>query len=251
MRARGMPARSASASERSKKPRMSASMSTSGSTVSRLCMTTTAAPLSATTPAIAGSFCNPQTSLTIETPAAMARRAISALYVSIETGAETAATSGPISGARRRHSSSSGTGVWPGRVDSAPTSITSAPSSTSLRACACAVSVDSKRPPSENESGVTLRMPMMTGLTPTRLRKASRRRSRSAFAGSAVVASVMTKTIARMSPCIQAAVFGRLDHAPAGGGVRACRRFSSTGPRRGREADPGQIFLPSGPNCLR
>ena len=45
-----------------------------------------------------------------------------------------------IAGTTRRISSSASTGVWPGRVDSPPTSITSAPSASIARACATAVS---------------------------------------------------------------------------------------------------------------
>ena len=48
-----------------------------------------------------------------------------------------------------------------GRVDSPPTSTMSAPSRTSMRACSTARSKANHSPPSENESGVTLRMPMM------------------------------------------------------------------------------------------
>src|SRR5258708_6263827 len=50
-----------------------------------------------------------------------------------------------------------------GRVDSAPISIMSAPSATMRRACAIAASGSRKRPPSENESGVTLRTPITIG----------------------------------------------------------------------------------------
>ena len=47
----------------------------------------------------------------------------------------------------------------PGRVDSPPTSTQSAPSSKRARPRATAASTSPRRPPSENESGVTLRMP--------------------------------------------------------------------------------------------
>jgi hypothetical protein len=53
------------------------------------------------------------------------------------------------------------TGAAPGRVDSPPMSMMSAPSSARRRAWATAASVVAWRPPSEKESGVTLTMPMM------------------------------------------------------------------------------------------
>ena len=63
----------------------------------------------------------------------------------------------------RLSSSSSVTGVCPGRVDSPPTSTIAAPSATMVLARATAAAGSKWRPPSENESGVTLRMPMSTG----------------------------------------------------------------------------------------
>ena len=57
MRVRGIPALSASARERAKKLRISATMSIAESFSARLCMTMTAASAAATTPAMAGSFC--------------------------------------------------------------------------------------------------------------------------------------------------------------------------------------------------
>ena len=48
----------------------------------------------------------------------------------------------------------------PGRVDCPPTSMMSAPASAMRRACATAAATPACRPPSLNESGVTLRMPM-------------------------------------------------------------------------------------------
>ena len=55
------------------------------------------------------------------------------------------------------------TGSAPGRVDSPPTSRMSAPSAASSRPCSTAASASRNSPPSENESGVTLTTPMMTG----------------------------------------------------------------------------------------
>src|SRR5262249_4480781 len=81
---------------------------------------------------------------------------------------EGAAGTGPLSrrsgtGPTRRSSSSSETGSWPGRVDSPPTSTIVAPSSIIRRAAAAAVSGSRWTPPSENESGVTLTMPITEG----------------------------------------------------------------------------------------
>jgi len=55
----------------------------------------------------------------------------------------------------RRSSSAASTGCAPGRVDSPPTSMRSAPSSIRRRACAMACGGSRNRPPSEKESGVT------------------------------------------------------------------------------------------------
>src|SRR6266487_1070970 len=61
----------------------------------------------------------------------------------------------------RLSSSSRLIGVEPGRVDSPPISIMSAPSSIICSTLATAFATSSKyNPPSEKESGVTLRMPM-------------------------------------------------------------------------------------------
>src|SRR5205807_2045489 len=66
-------------------------------------------------------------------------------------------------GRTRRSSSSMGTSAAPGRVLSPPTSTTAAPSAANRRPWATAASGSSQRPPSENESGVTLRTPMTSG----------------------------------------------------------------------------------------
>ena len=86
MRLNGTPARAASVNERSKKRSTSSRMSIEASAVSRLCMTTSAEPVSATASAMAGSRCSPQTSLTTEAPRRAASRATAALLVSIDTG---------------------------------------------------------------------------------------------------------------------------------------------------------------------
>ena len=100
------------------------------------------------------------TSLTMLAPAASAARATPGLTVSIEIGTLTRPANCSITGITRRSSSASLTGKAPGRVDSPPTSMISAPCSTSCRACATAAGGSRNRPPSENESGVTFTMPI-------------------------------------------------------------------------------------------
>src|SRR5215475_10581373 len=159
-----MPARAAMSSERAKNAVTSATMSIAGSAASRLCMTMTGTRCSATTRAMSGSRCSPHTSLTMAAPCPSAQAAISALIVSIETGTPRATAAGST-GASRSNSSSSDTGTAPpyGLVDSAPMSRMSAPSAASRCACASAAAGSMKRPPSENESGVTLRTPITIG----------------------------------------------------------------------------------------
>ena len=81
-------------SERAKKASMSAMMSIAGSASSRLCMTTTGTPRSATTRAMSGSRCRPQTSLTMVAPWSSAQAATLAFMVSIETGTPSSTTAG-------------------------------------------------------------------------------------------------------------------------------------------------------------
>src|ERR1051326_3944259 len=66
-----------------------------------------------------------------------------------------------MTGMTRSNSTSSGTGSEPGRVDSPPTSVESAPSSTIDKPRATAASSCTNLPPSEKESGVTLRTPII------------------------------------------------------------------------------------------
>ena len=105
---------------------------------------------------------NPVTSFTMEAPQRTAALATSTWRVSMETTAPSLA-SARTTGSTRRASSSGSTGVKPGRVDSPPTSMMSAPSSSILRPCSIAASASKCSPPSLNESGVTLRTPMMRG----------------------------------------------------------------------------------------
>ena len=111
-----------------------------------------------------------RTSLIMPAPAATAARMTSGRLVSIDTGTSTALAIAATTGTTRASSSSTVIGVAPGRVDSPPTSITSAPCSTSCFARATAASIDANSPPSEKESGVALRIAMM--------RQRSRRSSR-------------------------------------------------------------------------
>ncbi len=110
-----------------------------------------------------GSRCKPQTSLMTEAPSRAASRATAALPVSIETATSKSATNASSTGLTRQSSSSADTGAWPGRVDSPPMSTIAAPSATIPLARATAEPGSKWRPPSENESGVTLRMPINTG----------------------------------------------------------------------------------------
>ncbi|MDC4227963.1 MAG: hypothetical protein MPW15_27965 [Candidatus Manganitrophus sp.] len=81
----------------------------------------------------------PLTSLIIEAPASIARRATSDLVVSIEIGGIASCfASRSTTGTTRRISSSTETGVAPGRVDSPPMSIRSAPSPSIRSACSTA-----------------------------------------------------------------------------------------------------------------
>ena len=147
---------------------------------------------SATVRAICRSQRSPLTSLTISAPASAAPRATRDLYVSMEiTASGLTVFSSVITGNTRCSSSSALTAVRgvrgpsglcfssffsgsrfsaedaaatlaPGRVDSPPTSMMSAPSSSSRSPCVTAFSGSRYKPPSEKESGVTLTMPMMS-----------------------------------------------------------------------------------------
>src|SRR6266576_871067 len=136
--------------------------------VPRMCMRLTPTPASATTGVSSGSNASPATSFTTAAPAAMAARATGALRVSTEIGPSRRRASCSITGTTRAISSSTVTGTAPGRVDSPPTSSSSQPSAMSRSAWAMARSTATNRPPSENESGVTLMMPTMTGWSSAR-----------------------------------------------------------------------------------
>src|SRR5882757_1137870 len=127
----------------------------------RQCIRIHGTPAAASTPAMSGSASPPLTSLITLAPAASAAAATAARLVSTEHGTPAAASS-VITGSTRRISSAASTRSAPGRVDSPPTSTRSAPSARIARPCATAASSEAYRPPSENESGVTLRTPMTT-----------------------------------------------------------------------------------------
>jgi len=127
-----------------------------------MCIRLAARPSSATASTAPGR-CKARTSLTSCAPASATARITSGWLVSTDIGTSVAAATALTVGIRRRSSSSSGTGVAPGRVDSPPISISAAPSATICSACATALPGSVKSPPSENESGVTLRIPITRG----------------------------------------------------------------------------------------
>ena len=106
--------------------------------------------------------CSARTSLIIDAPAAIAARITTGFIVSTEINAPSRASASTI-GMMRSISSASEVGSAPGRVDSPPMSTMSAPSASIDRACPSARSKSRKRPPSENESGVTLSTPITRG----------------------------------------------------------------------------------------
>ena len=132
----------------------------------RICITTRATRVRAATSATRASCFNPLTSLIISAPLSTAFAAISDLRVSIETGIFSRVRNAAKTGASLLHSSSTPTPDEPGRVDSAPTSIMSAPSRSICKACCTAFSCEKKFPPSEKLSGVTFSTPMTSVRSP-------------------------------------------------------------------------------------
>src|SRR6056297_589252 len=131
-------------------------------------MITYGTPSRATTPCMVSSARPPLTSLTMLAPACTAASATCARMVSMLTVIP-APDNSRITGNTRAHSSSGVIRWAPGRVDSPPTSITSAPCACITRACSTARSTESNSPPSEKESGVTFSTPHTTGAcTPQR-----------------------------------------------------------------------------------
>ena len=138
-----------------------------------MCITTTPQPVAAQTAGISGSARRPLTSLTMSAPAASAASATLAFDVSMEIHPSHSPRSAAITGTVRAISSSAETGCAPGRVDSPPTSMSAAPSAIIWRACFSAAVVPACLPPSENESGVTFRIPITC---PCRVRSSEPRR---------------------------------------------------------------------------
>src|SRR5438445_5898623 len=126
-----------------------------------MCMRHTPASEAATASSAPGEL-SALMSLIIAAPAPIAARITSGFVVSTEMGTGQA-RSPSSTGINRDSSCSADTLPAPGRLDSAPTSTRSAPSSTSRCACAIAAPGSRLRPPSENESGVTLTTPATSG----------------------------------------------------------------------------------------
>ena len=168
VRSAGMPAAAARSARDSRCPRTSATMPSADGSARpeadpkrsvRQCIRHTATSAAAQTSSIRGSAMPPETSLIITAPASMEASATVARMVSTLTGIPAAANS-RTTGTTRPSSSSAVTRTAPGRVDSPPTSMRSAPSAMSRRARATATAGSFQRPPSEKLSSVTLTMPM-------------------------------------------------------------------------------------------
>ncbi len=175
-----------------------------------------------------------RTSLIMPAPAWAVAVITSGVLVSTETRASNSRTSASTTGTTRSSSCWGGTGSAPGRVDSPPTSMIAAPSASIRSAWRRASSGTAWRPPSEKESGVTLRIPMTRG-------KERSRRCRPHCRWVAVLVSIVFLLIERQRrPAGRLRVLpGRLSYRPghpAGrrGDARACRR-----PRR-RRSPPGR-----------
>ncbi len=134
----------------------------------RLCISTRAAPPSATARASKESSRRAVTSLIIVAPAPSVARATSAFDVSMEIGMRSRPASASTTGTTRSRSVREETGVAPGRVDSPPMSIRSAPSASILSAASTARAGSSIDDVSAKESGVTLRIPITRQRSPRR-----------------------------------------------------------------------------------
>src|SRR5579872_4436375 len=123
-----------------------------------MCMTTAAAPVSAATRRISGSW-KPSMLLMISAPASTAALATEGLKVSTEMGSPSEWRTARMTGTTRAVSSSAETGS-PGPAFSPPMSMMSAPSPAISAARSTAAFGSPYLPRSKNESGVTLRIPM-------------------------------------------------------------------------------------------
>ena len=126
-----------------------------------LCMRQHATSYLAITAPISESYFNPQISLTRSAPAWIALSATLLLKVSTEMGMSKRFLTASITGKTLWASSSALTGVCPGRVDSPPISIISAPSAIMASVCRKASSKWFHFPPSEKESGVIFKIPII------------------------------------------------------------------------------------------
>src|SRR3990170_245813 len=183
IRSRATPAPAAASTRRRSSPHTTSTMSPPRSgrgRVQPLSMTTSHAPCRAVTSARRASR-RPDASFTTRAPARSAASATAGFDVSIETGTSTSRTRRPIAGSTRASSTSSATGVEPGRVDSPPRSRMAAPSATCCRPRATIASVSRSRPSPLKESGVAFRMPMIHGRAPDAITPASLAREREAL----------------------------------------------------------------------
>ena len=114
---------------------------------------------SATTCGSSASSVPPETSLMIWAPSLSAAAATDARVVSMDNMAPAGINvlTAPV---MRASSSASDTRLAPGRVDSAPMSMMSAPAAIMSRPCWAALAGSSHRPPSEDESSVMLSTPI-------------------------------------------------------------------------------------------
>mmetsp|Transcript_21716 Transcript_21716/g.47343 ORF Transcript_21716/g.47343 Transcript_21716/m.47343 type:complete len:204 (-) Transcript_21716:981-1592(-) len=167
---RGIPALSAS---RDRSNKVAATSDTTSSYFVMLCMVlgfplmcikTIGTRNLATVANISGSYVPPETSLTMSAPASIAAFATAAFRVSIEMGiSDICARTFSITGTVLCSSSCIATSLAPGRVDSPPISMMSAPSFTISNAWFAAMSADPLRsPPSLKLSGVTFKIPITT-----------------------------------------------------------------------------------------
>ena len=141
----------------------------------RICIRMSASFRRRATSAIRGSLRSAVTSFTISAPASAAASATSDLLVSTEMGIRIFPRSFSITGNTRCNSVSAETPSDPGRVDSPPTSIMSAPAASIATACATAASTFKNNPPSEKLSGVTFSTPITSVRLPSTSVRAGKR----------------------------------------------------------------------------
>ena len=127
-----------------------------------MCMRHTPAVRCAAAACNAPGRCSARTSFTMSAPASSTAAITSGRLVSTDTGTPSVTACWTTGSTRRSSSARSGV-AEPGRVDSPPMSRMSTPSATRVSQWRRAASVSAWRPPSENESGVTLTMPITCG----------------------------------------------------------------------------------------